>query len=303
MFARLAPAFDAQRKHYKTALALAALALLVVALANPRMGYKTESSQQKSADVYIALDVSKSMLASDAQPNRLEAARLLAQQLIQQLGSDRIGLILFAGEATVRTPLTTDHQSLLLQVRTASSDDFMQQGTAVESCIELVERSYGGGSADGKPAAVLPPSLVVLTDGENHEARAVEKAKIAAGKGIRTHVVSFGTEAGARISLPDGSGFLRDASGQEVVSRLDAAQMRAIAQAGGGVWVDALATGSAGTVSQIVQELRNVQRKEGEQANFDRFDTYFYIPAALALLLLLADWLLPFAAAARRKEA
>ncbi len=297
MFARLAPAFAPQRKTQKVLLTTVALVLLIVALANPRMGYKKESSRQKSADIYIALDVSKSMLATDAQPNRLEAARLFAQQLLQQFSTDRVGLILFAGEATVRTPLTTDHASLQLQIRSASSDDFMQQGTAVESCIDLVERSYGG-DASGQ---VLPPSLIVLTDGENHEARAVERAKIALDKGIHTHVVSFGTEAGARINLADGSGFLRDAAGAEVISRMDANQMRAIAQAGGGVWVDALAKGSTGASQEILQALRNVVRKEGEEANFDSFDTYFFVPALLAFLLLFAEWCLPFAA--RSKEA
>lgn len=291
-FARLVPMYSPWRRHFKFGLFTAALVLLVAAIANPRMGFRTQKVTRQSVDVYLAIDVSRSMLAQDLAPNRMERARQFGLMALDGLRGERVGVITFAGAAYMQVPLTTDYSATEIQIRNASPSVEATQGTAIEEAIELVLRSQ---AQEKRPQ---PKALIVLTDGENHEDAAVAKAEFARKNGINTIVVSFGTEAGAPIPTNNDSysGFVLDKAGAVVQSKLNATQMQEIATAGGGAWLDFETLGAQGVIAGLKTELAKIDPSEFEQQSFDDYETYFYILAAIALVLLTLEFLWPYAA-------
>lgn len=290
-FAKLAPRFDWARRKLKFGLVTAAVAFLVIALANPRAGIRTQKARLQSVDMYVALDVSKSMWAQDVAPNRMERARQFALKLLNEMIGKRIAVIAFAGDATLEVPLTTDYAAAEIQIRNANPADEPLQGTAMEEAIELVARAQ---EREKKPSQ---KALVFITDGENHEDVARTKAEFAASKGVVTYIVGIGTETGAPIPVNSDAyaGFQLDKEGKVVQSKMNKSLMVNIATASGGEFFDLNAVGADNTVANLKKSFATLQASEFEQRAFDDYDTYFYIFALIALALLVIDFALPYA--------
>ena len=272
----------------KFSLLLIAFAFLVIALANPQMGNKTQSIKRQGVDVFIALDISRSMWAQDLKPNRMERARQFAQKLVQSLKGDRIGLILFAGQAYLQMPLTVDYAAAEMFVRTASPAIEITQGTAIEEAINLVVE------LGEKEESQKQRAIVVLTDGENHEPAAVTAASKAKDNGITTFLVGAGTEAGAPIPVSERGRrqFKLDKQGQIVQSKMNGTLLQAIATAGGGDVLDI--TNPDKAIGQLRRQFSKLEKSEFEQQNFDVFETYFQYFVAIAFFLLLIEFCIDY---------
>ena len=219
------------RTLFKQAFFLAALAAFVLALARPQLGSVEQNFEQHGRDIVLAIDTSKSMLSTDYAPNRLTRAKLAAQDILDSMKGDRIGLIAFAGTAQVEAPLTTDYQTVLDAITQLDTKTVERGGTDITSAIRAAELALG--KSEGSYRA-----LVLLTDGEDLEENAIAAAKDAASFGIRIFTVGIGTKEGALIPVdPDRQELLRDRDGQTVRSRLDESRLRAIAEQTGAFYV------------------------------------------------------------------
>lgn len=289
MLERIAPNFASGRGIFKFILVISAWVLLLVSLANLRKSNRYETVQRQGVDVLIALDISRSMWAQDISPNRMERARQFTLKLIEATKGDRIGLILFAGQAFLQMPMTVDYNAAQLFVRTATPELEITQGTAIEEAIDLSMR-LGQGDQQQKQR-----SLIIVTDGENHEEAAVTKATEARAKGISTFLVAVGTEAGAPIPLsPIGKqGFHTDKTGAIVQSKMNRSLLAQIAAAGGGELFE-ISEGNDAIIGQIQKRMANLDKEAFEDQSFDTFQTYFYLFAIPALILLILDFLIAY---------
>lgn len=217
------------RRWFRAACVLGALGCLIVTMAGPRAGYDTLEVPHRGRDVIIAMDVSRSMLATDVAPTRLQRAKLLAEDLIGELDGDRLGLVAFAGSAFLQAPLTLDHGAVLAAVDELDTDLIPKGGTNLAAAIRTCEEAFG--KAEGFSRAI-----VIISDGEELDADGLAAARQAAADGIRIFTVGVGSEEGSEIPLGPGE-FVRDPSGKIVQSRLDAARMREIAEVTGGFYV------------------------------------------------------------------
>jgi Ca-activated chloride channel family protein len=216
------------RRWFRHGCVVVALGLLVVALAGPRVGYDTLELPHRGRDVIIAMDVSRSMLAPDVAPTRLQRAKLLTEDLISELGSDRIGLVAFAGSAFLQAPLTLDHGAVLAALDELDTTVIPKGGTNIAAAIRTAEEAFG--KAEGFFRA-----LIIVSDGEELDADGVAAAKQAAARGVKIFTVGVGSTEGSEIPLGAGD-FVRDPSGKVVQSRLDSARMKEIAEATGGFY-------------------------------------------------------------------
>jgi Ca-activated chloride channel family protein len=282
---RLAPNISRLKGPLKFGIMMLATAFLVVAMANPRMGNKTQSVKREGVDIYIALDISRSMWAEDIKPNRMERARQFAQKLVKAVRGDRVGLILFAGHPYLQMPLTTDYAAAQLFVQTASPKLDITQGTAIESAIDMVVE-LGEKEEQKKQRA-----LIVITDGENHELDAIETAKNAKSKGVTTYVIGIGTESGAPIPIKDAGYalFQLDKSGQIVQSKMNTDLIKKIAISGGGNFYKANSNADL-VIAKLVNKMSKLEKTEFEQQEFDVYESYFQIFVAIALLLLTLEF-------------
>ncbi len=217
------------RRWFRCGCVLAATGLLVVVLAGPRLGYDTLEVPHRGRDVIIAMDVSRSMLAPDVAPSRLERAKLLAEDLIGELGADRVGLIAFAGSAFLQAPLTLDHGAVLTSLDELDTEVIPKGGTNIAAAIRMAMEAFG--KAEGFSRAV-----VIISDGEELDNDGLAAAKQAAAEGIRIFTVGVGSPEGSEIPLGQGD-FVRDMAGKIVQTRLDAERMGQIAEATGGFYV------------------------------------------------------------------
>jgi Ca-activated chloride channel family protein len=230
---RMAPRANLSRPAARLTLSLSGLALLALALAQPQCGTRAELTRRFGADVVVVLDVSRSMEARDVRPSRLERARLEVGALLDRLKGDRIGVVVFAGEAFVQCPLTTDYDAARLFLRAVGPDAVPQQGTAVANALlgakELLE-----GAERGSRGKVV----ILVSDGEDHDGQVLGAAAALADAGIRIHVLAVGTPEGAQIPILDGrgepTGWRRDRRGNPVTTRLDETTLRLVADRGGG---------------------------------------------------------------------
>ncbi|TAH39114.1 MAG: VWA domain-containing protein [Bacteroidetes bacterium] len=261
-------------------------ALLVVAWANPQLGTRLEEVKREGVDVIIALDVSNSMNAEDIRPTRLGRAKQSISRLIDQLENDRIGIIVFAGNAYVQLPITADYAAAKLFLSTIDSDIIPTQGTAIGSAIELAMKSYVG--QDNKHKA-----LVIITDGENHEDDAVEAAKKANEEGIIIHTIGFGSPDGAPIPVYRNGAqidFIKDKDGNTVLTKLDELTLEKIAAEGKGQYIRA--TNSDDGLSRILSQIAGMEKKSFGVKQFTGFEDRFQYFLGAALLLLLLESLI-----------
>lgn len=234
--AQLAPTVSPTRRRLRFALQLLALAALIVALAQPRVGYEEQPVKRRGLDVIVAVDVSKSMLATDLAPNRLARAKLAVQDLLALLPGDRVGLVAFAGSAFLQAPLTIDYDAVRLAVSELDTELIPRGGTDISAAIELALEAFGKGESGHR-------AIILLTDGEELEEDAVKTARRAAEAGVPIFTVGLGSPEGSVVPLPSdrqrlgGTDFVRDREGRVVRSRLDEKRLREIASAAGGSYV------------------------------------------------------------------
>jgi Ca-activated chloride channel family protein len=278
------PQVSFSRPWLKFIFFLVAYASLIVAMADPQMGSKTEEVKRKGADLMILLDVSNSMLAQDLAPNRLENAKQAIAQLIDKMHDDRIGIIVFAGQAYVQLPVTTDYSAAKLFLNTINTNMVPTQGTAIGAAIDLGMKSFDFKNGTGK-------AMILITDGENHEDNAIEAATLAKNKDVAINVVGVGSAEGAPIPIyKDGqpAGFHTDSAGKPVVSKLNEDMCKDIAAAGNGVYVRANNSNSG--LSIVMDQIGKVQRKMYDSKTYKDFEDRFQFFVAITLVLLMIEF-------------
>ncbi len=259
-----------------------AYSLLVIGLANPQIGTKLEEVKREGVDVIIALDVSNSMKAQDIRPDRLERSKQAISRFINKLENDRIGIIVFAGQAYVQLPITTDFNAAKLFLSTIDTDIIPTQGTAIGTAIDLALQSFVG--EDNKHKA-----LVIITDGENHEDDAIESARKANEQGVLIHTIGMGSTDGAPIPVYHSGvqvDFMKDEDGNTVITKLDQTVLEQIAAEGKGIFVRA-SSGDDG-LETIMKEIGKMDKKSFGTKQFSNYEDRFqyFLGAGLFLLLL-----------------
>jgi len=284
---QLMPQVSKYKHTVKFILLLFSMSLLCVAYANPQWGTKKEKVKRKSSDVFIALDVSESMLAQDLPPSRLDRAKQFTQKLIRELKGERIGTIIFAGNAYMQMPLTADYSSAAMFVKSASTRMVPTQGTAIGDAIRLATQSY---DESGK----FHKALIIITDGENHDQDALDQAKIAAEQGVLIFTVGVGTSAGSPIpTFENGqSQYKKDKQGNTVVSKLNENMLSSLAAAGSGKYYNI--TNGEKVIDALQKYIETLEKQEFEQRTFSEYESYFQWFLALALLFLLIEFLLSY---------
>ena len=239
--------------------------------------------KRQGVEVMIALDISNSMLAQDVQPSRLEKAKRLVAQLVDKMENDKVGMIVFAGDAFTQLPITSDYISAKMFLESINPSLISKQGTAIGAAINLATRSF-------TPQEGVGRAVIVITDGENHEGGAVAAAKAAAEKGIQVSVLGVGMPDGAPIPVEGTNDFRRDRDGNVVVTRLNEQMCQEIAQAGDGIYVRVDNSNAAQKV--IAQEINKMAKADVETQVYTEFNEQFQAVAWIILLLLLAEMLI-----------
>ena len=281
---QLMPSISAGRPVVKFVAWLLAVTCLITALAQPQFGSKLTLTKRKGVELIIALDVSNSMKAQDIKPNRLERAKRAIAKLTDRLKNDKIGLIVFAGQAYVQLPITSDYSSAKLFLESITTDVVPVQGTAIGAAIEMGLKSFS-------PKFQGSRAIIVITDGENHEDDAVGAAKNAKEKGIVVHTIGMGLPQGAPIPVTEGSSdFMKDKSGSIVVTKLDEPMLTQIAEAGGGSYIRA-STAEVG-LNNLFNEIEKMQKTEMETREYTEYNDQFGVFLTLAFVLILLDFLI-----------
>ena len=286
---RLTAAVSRGGRMARTALLLSAVVLLVTALARPQFGDRVETVRREGQDVVVALDLSASMEAEDVAPSRLAAARLAVGRLIERLDGDRIGLVAFAGEAFVQSPLTLDYAAATLFLNAMEPDLIPVPGTDLGQALEVALDGFGEAGERGR-------QVVIITDGEDHEGAVDAAVERAVDEGVRVYTVGMGATEGVPIPSFDETGapngFLRDEDGSVVTTRLDDVAMQRVADRTGGAYYHA-ATGSGAAFERLVAELTGGEGGEIESREVTRYEEQYQIFLGLALALLVAEALMP----------
>lgn len=281
---RMMPEVSLSRPGLKFLLFALAYASLVVGVANPQIGTKIEEGKREGADLMILLDVSNSMLAGDLAPNRLENAKRAISQLIDNLHNDRIGIIIFAGEAYVQLPITTDYSAAKLFLNNINTDIVPTQGTAIGAAIEMGMKSFNFVNGTSK-------AMILMTDGENHEDDAVSAAKGASAKDVVIHVIGLGLPEGAPMPIYKNGkpvGFHTDQTGKTVVSKLNEEMCKEISQAGEGVYVRASNANSG--LNIVMDQVNKMEKKTYDSKTFKNYEDRFQFFLGFALLLLALEF-------------
>ena len=283
LMAQLMPDVSKYRPDVKFWLVFAAIGLFAVLLARPQFGSKLETVKRQGVEVMIALDISNSMLAQDVQPSRLEKAKRLVAQLVDKMENDKVGMIVFAGDAFTQLPITSDYISAKMFLESINPSLISKQGTAIGAAINLATRSF-------TPQEGVGRAVIVITDGENHEGGAVEAAKAAAEKGIQVSVLGVGMPDGAPIPIEGTNDYRRDREGNFIVTRLNEAMCQEIAKEGKGIYVRVDNSNAAQKV--IAQEINKMAKADVETQVYTEFNEQFQAVAWIILLLLLAEMLI-----------
>lgn len=278
----LMPNVSRTRPAIKFGLLMLALALLIVAAARPQYGQKEKTVKRQGIEVMFALDISNSMLAEDVAPNRLDRAKQVLSKLIDQMVDDKVGLIVFAGEAYTQLPITCDYVSAKMFLNTITPSLIRVQGTAIGDAIMTSIRSFGSEDSDASRAIIL------ITDGENHEDDAVAAAKAANEQGIKIFVVGIGKPDGSPIPIPGTNNFRKDRAGNVVVSKLNEQMCRDIAAAGQGLYVRCDNTNTATRALQ--KELNTLTTSEFETKVYADYNEQYQGFVLLAFLILVIDF-------------
>lgn len=281
---RLMPGKPKYKHQVKFLFVMLAFAAACIALANPQMGTKYEKVKREGIDVIVALDVSNSMLAEDVKPNRLDRSKLLVSRLIDKMQNDRVGLIVFAGNAYLQMPLTVDHGASKLFLNTINTNMVPTQGTAISEAIRLSIKAFGQDEKKFK-------ALIIITDGEDNEGDALAAVSEAVENGIVAHTIGVGSPQGAPLPVYKNGiqiDFKRDRQNNIVLSKLNETILQQIAVKGGGSY-SRLASGSE-DLNRLFSSIASMEKKEIEERVFTDYESWFQIPVAIALLLLTLEF-------------
>jgi len=255
-----------------------ALTLIIVMLARPQQANGISQEKRSGIEVVIAMDISNSMRAEDVSPSRLDRAKMMIENLVENFINDKIGLIVFAGDAFVQLPITSDYVSAKMFLSTIDPTMIVNQGTDIAGAIEMASHSFTQQEHVGK-------AIIVITDGEDHEGRAVEAAKDAHERGFNVYVLGIGSTKGSPVPDPDTGNYMIDNQGNTVMSRLNEQMCREVAQAGGGAYIHVDNNSSAQRL--LDEELDKLEK--GETTIYSDYAEQFQYAAAFALLLLIIE--------------
>ena len=282
LMAQLMPDASKSRPIWKFSLMLVALVLLIVAAARPQFGQKENTVKRQGIEVMVALDISNSMLAEDVAPNRLDRAKQMLSKMIDNMVDDKVGLVVFAGEAFTQLPITCDYVSAKMFLNTITPNLIQTQGTAIGTALQTAITSFGS------PESEAGRAIILITDGENHEDDAIAAAKKAHELGIKVFVIGIGKPEGAPIPKPGTNDYFKDRQGQVVVSKLNEEMCQQIAQAGSGVYVRCDNTNTA--MRALQQELDHIATSELESTVYADYNEQYQSFALIALFLLMIEF-------------
>ena len=283
LLVQLAPNTSTFKSVLKLTFLLIGLSLLIVSLTNPKMGTKIKTVKREGVDVVFALDVSKSMLAEDIAPNRLEKAKQIISKTIDKLGSDRVGIIIYAGNSYPLLPITTDHAAANMFLQNASPDMVSSQGTAINEALELAKTYYNNDDQTNR-------FLIIISDGEDHQEETKQVAQNLANEGVKIYTVGVGTERGGPIPMRlNGAmiGYKKDRKGETVITKRVPAVLQGIADASNGKYIDGNITDNP--VNEIAEIIGNAEKNEFETKQFSDYKDQFQWFLAIGLLFLVVD--------------
>lgn len=280
---KLAPNTSTFKSILKLSFLIIGLSFLIISLVNPKMGTKLKTVKREGVDVVFALDVSRSMLAEDIAPNRLEKAKQIISKIIDKLGSDRVGIIIYAGNSYPLLPITTDHAAAKMFLQNAGPDMVSSQGTAINQALNLAKTYYNNDEQTNR-------FLIIISDGEDHQEETKQVAQNMANEGVKVYTIGVGTEKGERIPMKvNGSliGYKKDRKGETVVTRRNPQILETVANAAGGRYIDGNKTEKP--VDYIEELIANAQKKEFETKQFSDYKDQFQWFIGLGILFLLID--------------
>jgi Ca-activated chloride channel family protein len=280
------------RSTTKFVLIAAALLCAILGLANLQQGAQTEKAQRKGVDVFFALDVSKSMLAKDVQPDRITRAKQLISRMMDKMTNDRVGLVVFAGKAYLQVPLTIDYSAARMLLESVNPDMIPTQGTVLSEAITLADQSFSEKEKKYK-------TIVLISDGEDHDEQALKAAKEAADQGAIVHTIGIGSPQGAPIIDPATGEQKLDENGQPVITKLNEEELKSLAASTGGTYT--LLTNTNRTADELINVIDQMEGKNYGSVLFTDYVSYFQYFIGAALLLLIAEWLLPAATTLKKQ--
>lgn len=276
-------------RYWKWVLRALVLVFLILALARPQIGESQQAVKSEGFEIFLGLDVSDSMLAEDLRPSRLAKAKIDLSRLVDNLGGHRIGVIAFAGSAAVISPLTQDIAAVKMYIESLDTQTVSAKGTNFESALRVAEEAFERGGIGGDEPSGVTRVFLMMSDGEDHEQGALDKAQELQKKGIRIFTVAYGTEKGAPIPVRDQMGFLKgykkDNQGQTILTTVKGDALKALAEKGKGFFT--FATSDSSFVQELVAQLNNFEKKQFESQLQVQYDERFQIPLLIAFLLAL----------------
>lgn len=275
------PDIALKRQYFKFWILFVCVGLFIIIVAGPQFGSKLETVKKQGIEVVICLDVSNSMLSTDVNPSRLARSKQLLSRLIDDLGNDKIGLIVFAGDAFIQLPITSDYVSAKMFLSSINPSMVPTQGTAIGAAINLAIRSFSPNESSEK-------SIILITDGENHEDDALGAAKAAAEKGIMVNVLGVGSTNGGPIPIPGSNNFQRDNEGNMVITQMNEQMCQEIAIAGKGIYARTDNTNSA--LKALTAELDKLSKSEVESKVYSSYDEKYQIIAWILVVLLFFEF-------------
>jgi Ca-activated chloride channel family protein len=277
----LMPDVAVKKQHLKFWLLFVCLGLFVLVIAGPQFGSKLETVKRQGIEVMICLDVSNSMLSTDINPSRLDKSKQILSKLIDNLENDKIGLIVFAGDAFIQLPITSDYVSAKMFLSSINPSMVPTQGTAIGAAVNLALRSFTPNESSEK-------TIILITDGENHEDDAQGAAKAASEKGIIINVLGVGSEKGGPIPIPQSNNFQRDNEGNMIITKLNEQMCQDIAATGKGMYARTDNTNNA--LKALQKELDQMGKSEVESKVYSSYDEKFQVPGWILIFLLIVEF-------------
>jgi Ca-activated chloride channel family protein len=279
------PLRSPKKAAWKFSLFLLSFAFLLFAMANPLIGSKIKKAERKGVELMICLDISNSMMANDIKPSRLQNAKQSISQLIDRLEGDRIGLVVFAGDAFKQLPLTNDYAAAKIFLQSIHPGLIRTQGTDIAKAIDLALSSF--------PETNTDKAIIIISDGEDHEGNAEESAAMAHEQGVKIFTMGMGLPEGAPIpeKINDQIVFKKDNDGKTVISKINEQMLQNIAQTGDGIYIRANNNRSA--LDLLFDEIRKMEEKTFDSIDYSDYETRFQYPLLISLILLISSILLP----------
>lgn len=279
------------KRRLKALLEVLVLALLIVSLARPQSGESTEKVKMEGIEVIFALDLSNSMMAEDLKPSRLELAKRTIVRLLDRLSGYKVGLIGFAGNAALLSPLTTDYSALKLFLDSANPNAISSQGTNFSAAIEVARNAFERGGAENDEISKVTKVIIFFSDGEDHEEGALKQADILLGKGIRVFSVGVGTAQGAPVPIRDDfgnlKGYKKGSKGDTVLTKVNSAFMQELARRGKGSYYHASFDGTE--VTGLESDLNKLEKTEFESDFLKKYNENYEVTLTLAFILLMLE--------------